>query len=117
MRIIYWETGTGRSPVFDFMESQPPTDRSDIQKRIDFLEEQGYGLLGTHLKKLHPYDLFELRISCKTVIYRILIAIKNSSAWLLHGFIKKTQATQTREIQTALRRKNILESSQQWLSS
>ncbi len=103
--IDYWETDSGTSPVLEFMQDQPQKIRAKIQWVIDFFETKGYDLLGTPLLKKLRKGLYELRIQTS----RIILIIKRSTAYLLHGFIKKSRRTPSNEIKTALARKAILE--------
>ena len=59
------------------------------------------------MKKLKGYDLYELRIKFNNAIYRILLMIVETSSWLLHIFIKKTDYTPQKEIDIALVRRKL----------
>ncbi len=104
--IDYWETDAGVSPVLEFMCKESAKARAKMQWVIDYFETKGYSLLGTPFLKKLRRGLYELRIQA----YRILLVIKNSTAYLLHAFIKKSRKTPSKEIATALARKAILES-------
>ena len=53
-------------------------------------------------------NLYELRIRGQQEV-RIFYTINNGTAFLLHGFIKKTNKTTKREIETALNKLNNLD--------
>lgn len=57
-----------------------------------------------HLKKLTGSPLWEIRILGQDNIRILYVTIHQDSILLLHGFIKKTQKTPNREINTALKR-------------
>ena len=110
MEVVYWETNRGRSPVLEFIIEQQPKARVKIQKVIDYFEERGKALIhSTYLTSLSGHDLYELRIRFTNVFYRIFVVIKDTVAWLVHGFKKKTNETPQKEISVALKRKALIE--------
>ena len=70
-------------------------------KTINLLEEFGERLRMPHSKYIRS-NLFELRVRGKQEI-RIFYCFGKNGAYLLHGFIKKSQNTPNREIVQALR--------------
>jgi len=52
--------------------------------------------------------LYEVRSSCDGNIYRVFFCIEGSHMVLLHGFMKKTQATPKREVEIARARQRTL---------
>jgi phage-related protein len=59
--------------------------------------------------KLVVSGLFELRIRGKQEV-RLLYAFNKNSAVILHGFTKKSNKLPTKEFETALKRKALLDS-------
>lgn len=110
MNINFWETDQGRSPVFEFIQSQDPKAAARVLKDIDRLEQQGLKLLNdpNKLKKLKGHkNIYEIKTYCKGIYYRILFTILRGEIWLLEGFKKKSNDTQPRYIATAITRKEI----------
>lgn len=103
-QIIYYQTTSKKSPVFDFIQSLNPKAKSKIIAAINLLEEYGVQLNFTHTKKLIGTQLWELRVVGSDNIRVFYIAFTGKSFLLLHGFIKKTQKTEKKEIKTALER-------------
>ncbi|MBI4036831.1 type II toxin-antitoxin system RelE/ParE family toxin [Candidatus Daviesbacteria bacterium] len=104
-RIIYYQAPKqNNSPVYDFIESLNAKAKSKIINTIDLLEEYGTSLGSPHVKKLVGTDLWEIRILGQDNIRILYIAIVDKTFLLLHGFIKKKQKTDKREINTALAR-------------
>ena len=95
IEVKYWETRTGNNPVLEFIQDQKSLEAQDrIEKYIDRLRIMGLTLLRTaYVKKLTGYDLYELRIKVKRVLYRIIFVIKKSIAWLLVAFKKQGNKT------------------------
>ena len=85
--------------VDDFIENlQKPVDaRAD--RMIDLLKQFGTDV-GMPYSKSLGNKLFELRIRGQQEV-RIFYTFYQGEAVLLHGFIKKTQKTPLREIETA----------------
>jgi len=107
MEIIFWSPSGEelQSPVFDFIDSEPPKNKKRIMSVLDLFSKQGMNLLQTQfLEKVKPHKLFALRIKCSQVTYRILLSIKSGSAVLLHSFKKKTNKIPDKEIKIALGR-------------
>jgi len=90
---------------------------SDIDKFIQSLDKSTYSKVLRHLKLLETYgtqltmpyskpvsrNLFELRTRGQQEI-RLFYCFYKNQIVILHGFIKKTQKTPSREINLALKR-------------
>lgn len=80
---------------------QKPT-QAKVLRSFELLEQYGRGLGMPHVKKLTT-TLYELRIRGQQEV-RVIFIIHKNAATLLHGFLKKTQQTPKREIETAQKR-------------
>lgn len=100
--VIAFESDRGEKPVEEFIKSQQSSTQSKITHLIDLLEKYGPMLGMPHVKKISA-DLYEMRIRGREEI-RIFFAYKNQNIYLLHGFKKKTQKTPSKEVDTALKR-------------
>jgi phage-related protein len=85
-----------------FAKTLQQASRSKLLRGIDLIEQYGHFLMMPHMKKIDS-DLYELRIRGQQEI-RILFTFRQHNAYLLHGFIKKTQKIPTREIDIAKKR-------------
>ena len=77
-----------------------------IEKRLELLSKYGVGFLtksGT-MKKLHGFEIYEIKIDFNNVFYRILCVVRGSVCWLLNMFTKKSDKTPYKEIKTTLER-------------
>jgi phage-related protein len=81
--------------------------KSKITRYIELLEDYGFNLKMPYSKRITA-NLYELRIHGQQEI-RIFYTIKRETIFLLHGFIKRTNKTPRREIETALNRLNNLD--------
>jgi len=101
-KVYFFRTRRGSCPVKEFIEKQDRKSYTKIIRYIELLEEYGSYLKPPYIKKLQD-KLFELRITGTTSI-RIIYTVMNNGYYLLHGFIKKSQKTPSRELKTALDR-------------
>ena len=85
---------------------QKPT-KSKVSRYLELLENYGFNLHMPYSKRITA-NLYELRIRGQQEV-RIFYTIKYETVFLLHGFIKKTNKTPQREIETALNRLNNLD--------
>lgn len=86
----------------EFVLSLPVTVRGKSASTIDLLKKHGRNLGMPHSKKIHK-DLYELRVKGK-IEARLIYGILSGKAYLIHGFIKKSNKTPKKEIDTALKR-------------
>ena len=84
--IDYYESATGNKPVENFINSLEGKAQDKIVRTLELLEEFGIRLGLPHAKKLVGTPLWEKHFL------------------LLHGFIKKTQKTDKKELMIALSR-------------
>ncbi len=104
MKIIYYITSTDKNPTKKFIESLSEKQQRKVAHILAHITE--YGLIPAipHMKKLAGTPLWEIRILGQDNIRIFYATIISGSILLLHGFIKKSQITPAREIQTALNR-------------
>jgi phage-related protein len=105
-KIIHYENVNGKKPVFDFIQDLDPKTKSKIIDLMDLLEEFGLTIGLPHSKKVIGTKFWELRILNPENVRIFYIAIVNKQFLLLHGFIKKKQKTDRREIKIAIERLN-----------
>lgn len=106
MKVVYYQTGSGRSPVEDFAKALSAQIRADLADAISRLAD-GEILampLSRSLPDVHK-GLHELRLKDAAGMYRFFYYIKVKDAiYLLHAFKKKTQGIPGREKELILRR-------------
>lgn len=104
MTLIYYQDNRGKCEVKDFIHSLSEVQKDKVFRAIKPLSEFG---LGTHLlntKKLVGTPLWEVRVLGKDSIRIFFAVIVKNTVLILHGFIKKSQKTPSREINLALKR-------------
>lgn len=96
--MIVYEVSINRS-VETFITKLEKHTIAKTLRTIDLLERFGFELTFPHTKKIDK-NLHELRIRSDQEV-RIFYTFKNNAIVLLHGFVKKTQRTPSREIEQA----------------
>lgn len=89
--VRFFCTDAGAEPVREWLKEMPAIDRKTIGediKTVQFGWPLGMPLIG-HLGG----DIWEVRIKLENRIARVLFALDGQTMVLLHGFIKKQQAT------------------------
>jgi phage-related protein len=90
--------------IQEYVRALPPTLRARYFNLTDRMSAVGPNLGEPHTKALSG-GLFELRLKGAEGIARVFYCTKTGRRIvILHGFIKKTNATPVRELQTAISR-------------
>ncbi|MFH1016645.1 MAG: type II toxin-antitoxin system RelE/ParE family toxin [Pseudomonadota bacterium] len=106
MKVKFYVTSSGRSPVEEFFQEQSVDLRSDFLDAVNLLTGgRPLGMpVNRNLSAIH-HGLNELRLKDRTGHVRVLYFIKKAEAvYVLHAFRKRTQKLPQREIDVALRR-------------
>lgn len=107
--VVLYETQSGQFVVEKFINSLEKSARAKLAHKLLLLEEYGIELSMPHAKPMGR-GLYELRVRGKTEIRIFYVFVKARRIYLLHGFVKKTQETPTKEINIAMERKRVIES-------
>jgi len=99
--IEFYLTASGASPVEEFLSGLDPKTVARFDWSIEQLRVRNVQA-GEPLVRHLEGKIWELRRESQTTIYRLLYAfLPERRIMLLHGFVKKTQKTPRREIETA----------------
>lgn len=105
--VDYYRNLRGDCPVEKFIDSLPAKLRAKNMREIVLLESFGIELPAPYTKQLHGKNasgLWELRVKLSTDITRIFYFYPSGKRiLLLHGFVKKSDSTPPRELETAIR--------------
>ena len=106
MKVRYYQTPSGRSPVEDFLVGLPEAMRSEIFDALALLQA-GVTLampLSRNLSGIR-FGLHELRFRDRTGQVRVFYYLKRGDAiYLVHAFRKKTQQIPQKELDIVLKR-------------
>lgn len=102
LSIHFFLTDAGGEPVRDWLKSLSAQDRKTIGEDIKTVQ---FGWpLGMPLVRKMSKDLWEVRIHLENRIARVLFTVIDGMMVLLHGFIKKSQATPQADLDLAVAR-------------
>ena len=106
IQVVFFRLASGKEPVREWLKSMSHTDRKIIGENIKTLQ---YGWpIGMPLARKMGDGLWELRSTLANRIARTFFTFYEGRIVLLHGFIKKSQATPIKEREIAKRRLGIL---------
>lgn len=97
--IRFRATELGAEPVREWLKLLPAIDRNVIGEDMKTVK---FGWpLGMPLVRSMGGGIWEVRIRLENRIARVLFVLEGSTMVLLHGFIKKTQATSQQDLELA----------------
>lgn len=99
LHVRFFATAAGTEPVREWLKSLSAIDRKTIGEDIKTVQ-LGWPL-GMPLVRKLAKDLWEVRIHLVDRIARVLFTVVSNTMVLLHGFIKKSQATPADDLETA----------------
>ncbi|MBU3978398.1 type II toxin-antitoxin system RelE/ParE family toxin [Patescibacteria group bacterium] len=108
-KILFYETKSGESPVYEFFKQQQAHGRSKITHLIDLLSKYGNALGLPHSKAMGS-GLYEMRIRGKEELRIFYCFTKQKTIYLLHAFKKQGQRTPKKEFGIAAQRKEEIKS-------
>jgi phage-related protein len=101
---VFYRTASGDEPVREWLRALDAEICATIGK--DILKIQWRWPISKPLVGTFGEGLYEVRSAHHGNIYRVFFCIEGSSMVLLHGLMKKTQATPTREVNVARARQH-----------
>lgn len=96
---FFYKTEMGAEPVKEWLLALTKTDRKQIGSDVSYVQFK-WPIGKPQVDHLRG-AIWEIRTTLKTRIARILFAVEGNNMLLLHGFIKKTQATDKNDIDLA----------------
>jgi len=106
MKVCFYKTSSGRSPVEDFLLDLPEATRLEVLDAVVLLETgKNLGMpLSRNLASIRS-GLHELRLRDKAGQVRVIYFIKKGEAiYFIHAFRKKTQEIPRKEMDIILKR-------------
>jgi phage-related protein len=100
--VVFYQTLSGAEPVREWLKELPAHERQAIGEDIKAVQFRWP--LGMPLVRKLTGKVWEVRTQLPTRISRVLFTVKGKHMVLLHGFIKKTQATPAQDIELATNR-------------
>ena len=105
-QIIFYKTESGESPVETYLSSLPTKAKEKVAWTLKLIRELEVVPTNYFKKLANTNDIWEVRISSCSNIYRILCFWDGKNLLILnHAFQKKTQKTPKQAIKIAEKRK------------
>ena len=102
LNAVFYKSKIGTEPVRDWLKRMPKEARKAIGEDIAYVQYK-WPIGKPRVDHLHG-AVWEVRTSLTNRIARTMFAVESDVMVLLHGFIKKTQATPQAEIDLAEKR-------------
>lgn len=104
MKVFFYETSGGNSPIKKFIDGLPELDQARFFEVIAEIEKYGLGALRVIFKPLEG-KLWEIKFRSVQSSFRVAYVIleKDTMTWL-HVFKKKTQKTSRQDLEIARKR-------------
>lgn len=99
LEVRFYATDSGSEPVREWLKLLPSEERRLIGEDIKAVQYRWP--VGMPLVKKLSWKVWEVRTHLPTRIARMLFVVREGQMVLLHGFIKKTQATPQADIRLA----------------
>lgn len=104
MKVSFYETASGRSPVEDFILDLPKADQARFADVFEGVEQFGLGCPRVQFRQLRG-KLWEIKFNTPSGGYRIAyVAVEDELMVWLHVFKKKTQKTPQGDLEIAEKR-------------
>jgi len=104
VKISFYETASGRSPIEDYIENLPKADQARFADVFDGIEKFGLSCPRVQFRQLRG-KLWEVKFNSPSGGYRIAYVVVESETMVwLHAFKKKTQKTPASDLEIAEKR-------------
>lgn len=104
MKVSFFESGSGRCYVEDFMDDLPKGDQAAILAVLKDVETFGFSAVGCQFRQIEG-KLWEIKIRAPTGGYRIFyVMISSGEMMCLHAYKKQGQKAPKRELEVARKR-------------
>ncbi len=102
-RVVYYVDQNMERPVEAFLDKHPRV-KVKVLRTLMNIEEYGLSMAIPHIKRLTGTPFWEIRILGKENARIFYVTQTDKTIMLLHGFIKKSQKTDSRDIAIAYKR-------------
>lgn len=108
LQVLFYRTLSGHEPVREWLLSLPKEYKKLIGSDIK-IAQYGWPIGMPLIKKVDTKNkLWEVRTNLSDGIARVLFTVSDDTIILLHGFIKKTQKLEKKELNLAIKRRKDL---------
>lgn len=100
MKITFYTTFSGRSPVLDYIKDLPKKERARLLEALDQIEQNSFDSVRVQFRQIEG-KLWEIKISAHRVFY---VLVEREEMVLLHAYKKQGQKMPLREREVAIKR-------------
>lgn len=100
MRVIFYTTHSGRSPVLDYIDNLVIQEKARVLAALSDIEEHGLDAIRVLFRQIEG-KLWEVKISAHRIFY---VVLRSSEMVLLHAYKKQGQKMPLKERDVALKR-------------
>jgi phage-related protein len=100
MRVTFFKTSSGRSPVLEFIQGLAKPERARLFEALDEVERHGLDAVRVQFRQIEG-KLWEIKVSTHRIFY---VVIEREEMVLLHVYKKQGQKLPIKERDIATRR-------------
>ena len=100
MRVTFFKTSSGRSPVLEFIQGLAKPERARLFEALDQVERHGLDAIRVQFRQIEG-KLWEIKVSAHRILY---VVIEREEMVLLHVYKKQGQKLPIKERDIAIRR-------------
>jgi phage-related protein len=100
MRVTFFKTSSGRSPVVEFIQGLAKSERARLFEALDQVERHGLDAIRVQFRQIEG-KLWEIKVSAHRILY---VVIEREEMVLLHAYKKQGQKLPIKERDIAIRR-------------
>ena len=100
MRVTFYTTASGRSPVLDYVRDLSKPEHARLLQALDQIERHGFDAVRVQFRQIEG-KLWEIRVSAHRVFY---VLIEREEMVLLHAYKKQGQKLPLKEREVAIKR-------------
>lgn len=100
MKVTFYTTVSGRSPVWDHLKDLDKGERARVLEGLEQIERHGFDALKVRFRQIEG-KLWEIKIAAHRVFY---VVVETDEMILLHAYKKQGQKLPLREREVALKR-------------
>jgi len=100
MRVTFFKTGSGRSPVLEYILDLARPERARLFEALDQVERYGFKAARIQFRQIEG-KLWEIKVSAHRVLY---VVVDRDEMVLLHAYKKQGQKLPIKERNIAIQR-------------
>ena len=100
MKVTFYRTASGRSPVVDYIQNLTKPERARVLEALEQVERRGLDAVRVEFRQIEG-KLWEIKIGSHRVFY---VMIDRDEMVLLHAYKKQRQKLPVKEREIAIRR-------------